>query len=724
MHLDLPVPATGHARHLVPWVSAMVLALAASLGACRLASVCGIGSLAWDTGEYVIEGLDTVDRLEAASLTAWPGIVRHHQGYAKPPLLVNVLAGWLWLVGPTRLDAAIAGNALVTTLVLFAVALLWAGRAAGGHAALLAALAVGAMPILGRTAAEVFPEPLILALATAAVAVLLWPDRRWPLWRVALLGAVIGLGMLAKASFPALVTGPFLVWLAAGRTFDAPPAPRRIGILAAATAAGLALASIWYSTNWREAIDYVRSAHAFNLHPDWTRAQVLSQWVDSLVRETFGIAGVVLVLAALAALPLGRLDRRRLSALAMMSGGLPMLVIGLSSPNVASRLQLPAAGLLVIGAAMLVPSPAGTLRSRLVWSAVLVAVGLQWTAVQVAPVWRSFSPAGRIPFERACAKLDPYGRSRGRSCPDTRPAEAVVAAMGGLADQGLWPSCRLVTNHRELNVAALEVTAASRGLRVRFSWATYFTWDEAKRASVLDDLRHTPTVLVALFPGPRLGATDPTLNCHVDEVLDFVRTRSNGFSVWRRIAPEDGAFTLFLMRNFDPETLPPSRPLAAELGGMLQIRGFAADARGLLVDFWCLERTGHDLAVAIRGTPAATAEHASAPALVADDRLFPPTSAWRSHRRYRVRLPVKGFREDVPYTVRLTLFDPHRISGEWRTIPRTDPVGGTEVVLTDVVFARAGRDDSGPRTPQIPRPTPDPEQRTSYTPATNTGRSR
>ncbi len=677
------------ARDWIWWIAAVLVAIVVSLEACWFSAACGPTSLAWDEGEYVLAALNTADRLEGSSLTHWPHVVRHDQHYAKPPLLVNILAAWLVLLGPSHLMSTIAGNALTTSLALYAIVALWAGRLCGGRGAFLGVLAVGAMPILGRIAAQVFPEPLVLLLVVATAATLLWPAPRWPAWRIGLLGVEIGLGLLAKASFPALIVGPLLVWLLLGATLGVPRFRARLAILIAAGFVGVALAWVWYGTNWREALDYVRSAHAFNLHPAWSREQVLSEWARTLTWETFGGCGVVLILASFTGFASRRTDPRRLSGLALIAAGIPMLAAGLSSANVASRLQLPAAGAVLLGAAILTSAPARKPLPKLAWLGLVVLVALQWTAVQGAPLWRAFTSRRNVPCAAVVDRLDPIGRSRGISCPDGRPALAVVDAMGELAELGLWPVCRLATNHRELNVGVVEVTAAARELPARFAWATYFSWDAAKRTDALELAKRTPTVVAALFPGRHWGAPEPALNVYVDEVLDFVRDRSNGFSIWRRIAPEDGAFTLFLLRNFDPESLPPLHPLAAEFGSLIQINGFATDRQGLFVDCMCIGRTSRNWAVAIRGVPAAAADLTTAPAFVVDVPIQPPTSGWRPGRRYRVRLPVRDFAQGTAYTVTLSLFDPDHPPSGSHVPARTDAIWGRSVVLPDVAFGRA-----------------------------------
>ncbi len=684
------------ARNWVWWIAAALVAIVVSLEACWFSAACGPTSLAWDEGEYVLAALQTADRLEGSSLTHWPHVVRHDQHYAKPPLLVNILTAWLVVLGPSRLMSAIAGNALTTSLALYAIVALWAGRLCGGRGAFLGVLAVGAMPILGRSAAQVFPEPLVLLLVVTTAATLLWPTPRWPAWRIGLLGMAIGLGLLAKASFPALIAGPLLVWLLLGAAFGVSRFRARLAILVAAGFAGVVLASIWYQTNWHEALDYVRSAHAFNLHPAWSRAQVLTEWARVLTWETFGGCGVVLVLASVTAFAPRRADPCRLSGLALLAAGIPMLAAGLSSANVAARLQLPAAGAVLLGAAMLSSAPPRTRLPKLAWLGMAVLMALQWTAIQGAPLWRARTSRRNVPLAAVFDRLDPYGHSRGVSCPDGRPALAVIDAMEELAELGLWPACRLATNHRELNVGVLDVTAAARELPARFSWATYFSWDTARRKAALEDAKRMPTVIAALFPGNHWGAPEPVLNAHVDEVLDFVRERSNGYSIWQRITPDDGAFMLVLLRNFDPGSLPPLHPLAAEFGSLIRINGFAADGRVLLVDFTCIRRIGRDWAVAIRATPGPAARIRAASPLAADVPIHPPTSAWRPGRRYLVRLPVEGVVEDAAYTVTLTLFDPHRTASGWDVLERTGEQAKATATLPEVVFRRT-RDE--PTTP-------------------------
>lgn len=671
------------------WIAAALVALVAASAAAWFVADCGTTALAWDEGEYVLQALATADRLEVGSIARWPSIIRDQQHYGKPPLLVNLLAGWIVLVGPTRLMTALALSSFTIALALMAVAGALAGRLVGARGAFVTVLALSAMPVVGRITSEVFTEPLVLTLVLAMTAVLLWPVPRWGVGRSALLATAIGLGLLAKTTFPVLVAGPALVWLLAGSGDGGPSPARRIVTLLASGLGGLAVASVWYATNWYHAFHHVRSSVAFNVHPDLTPLQILSAWVRTLAFEAFGACVVLVLIGSVVALLLGRVERRlRLAALALLAAGLPVLLAGLVSPNVSARLQLPAAGALTVGATLVAGLPARRRWSRLVSVGLTCLVGIQWLVVQGAPVVWTALPSSQRATSRAARGLIRAMPPRPTGCPDPRPATAVVEAMEELGEQGLWPECRLVTNHGVLNVAILDVTSAARGVPARFGWATYFSWDDAAREAAVDQMLRSPTVIAALFPGRAIGGTHPVLNRFTDEVLDFVREPSSGYTVWRRVAPPDGAFTLFLLRNFDPDALPPLRPVAAELGGLMRVTGFAGDERGLIVEFRCLERTPRDLAVAARATPSARGDAGPPPPVLAVDApMVPGTSAWRPGRHYLVRIPVEVDDRTLAHSVAISVFDPRRTASGWDALQRSDGEPGVWVALGQVTFA-------------------------------------
>lgn len=249
----------------------------------------------------------------------------------------------------------------------------------------------------------------------------------------AVLGVILGLGCLAKLSFPLTAAG--FAWAARRRLRPHLPA---------ALALAAAIAASWYAFNARQAAAFLWSAsfgyvaHAY----EGGRASVFG-WLLSLARDGFSWP-----LLAAAAGTAGFAARRGWRPAAAALWGLAPLAVYAASPNRDPRLcspLLPAAAALAATAAASLPG-----RSRAVAAGLLLSAGLGVLADQ------TFLAAG----PRALAYNG--APERGEAWDRSAALEAAARAVGGRGTVAVF------FRHPRLNAANLASLAAARRLGVRF----------------------------------------------------------------------------------------------------------------------------------------------------------------------------------------------------------------------------------------------------------------
>lgn len=540
----------------------------------------GLPSLAYDECEYALQMLETAELLFRRGLLAWPDIVAWHQQYAKPPLLVDLSAGVLLLVGQVRVVGALAVTMVVVT-ALTSIAVFRLVRALFClRTALLSVTAVGAIPASGLLASRFFPEPLVTLLLVLLLGVLFSPHPRAPTTRTLLLAAVVCAGLLAKSTFPVLAAGPILLRLL-DRSESATAAEMRLSI-ASGTVLGIAASAIWYATNFADAFAYARDAYDWASREPTSVLDHVRHWASAVALRALGIGGSVVALTVVAlgvARLVGRrratgdeavprdgegpwssLDReQRTFLLALAAASLPSIAIALPSPNVSTRLLLPAFSMLAIGAAIALAEARVGVIARSVRVVALVLLALQWSAVQVgglSPVRASEAPP---PLSRAVRALNPYFGPLDRF--DIRPLEALLRATAPLA----WsaralgprqPTIYFVDNHPELDLSRFQLYQSVRRASLPVGWLCYFEWSPERRAAALKDAREHPSLVVSYRPEGSLRSDLEFLNRHADECLRAVRDPASGFRRVRDFAPPDASYALELYANFDLPSAP------------------------------------------------------------------------------------------------------------------------------------------------------------------------
>ncbi len=140
------------------------------------------------------------------------GTLFHSLGF-RPPLPVMVQTGFAWLMpgGVTLVSMRLTCLALhlLAVVQVFGLTRLLAGT---GRAASISALLAAAAPMIAGWFRVETPEPLTAVVYLAVLHQLLRTDLKQPR-PAALLGILIGLGLLTKLLFPALMLGPLLAFI-------------------------------------------------------------------------------------------------------------------------------------------------------------------------------------------------------------------------------------------------------------------------------------------------------------------------------------------------------------------------------------------------------------------------------------------------------------------------------------------------------------------------------
>jgi hypothetical protein len=377
---------------------------------------------AWDDAWY----LETAFRLWEAfgrgladGAAAWSSALR-----SKPPLLALLPLPLFALTGPSERLAPLACVAAQAAACLFTgltARALWPAHPRRGALAALAAALTALLPLLYGVSRRFYAESLLAALAAAAA------------WRLAsreggaALGAALGLGVLAKASFPLFVAGP--LWL------------RRAALGRRALLTGAALAATWWAFNLPYAAGYAWSAGFGGLAADYGRPDPFgfpARLAAQALSWPLALAGLAVFSAAAARGP-RRPDEGTVFALAWAA---PLAVFALSS-NLEPRLWAPALPALALLAARAACAFDGA-------AALLLGAG---GAVFVRQTFL-LAPQAALPWNGAPVR--DAGWDRGALL------DAAEAAAGGAS-----PVAALALEHRLLNANNLSSLAAQRGSRLR-----------------------------------------------------------------------------------------------------------------------------------------------------------------------------------------------------------------------------------------------------------------
>lgn len=403
-----PAPGPRHRRRrTVPWTWAATGAAVAVSTAANLAWVLrDHTSPSWDQSHYL---WITAVLQHALDHHGPVGFVRalYTTDPSRAPLWPLAMLPMAYVLGPGP------GMGLAVNLVLWPVLLLATGAVAarlfGETARVVATLVLLPMPLVLGLAHTELQDYLLLVLSVLAVWLLVRARRFSATAASVLLGVVLALGSLCKASFLVSVAGPFAVTVVAAAlavTAMAPgarwPAARRparnLGLCALVALSPLV---IWYVPNWSPTLAYLRQQRG--VQPGSVRDPLspdrLAAFAANTARNMSKVSVVLVVVLAVAALPwlvrrLGRHapGRRRAVLVAAFVGSwfaVPLVVLATNhtqDPRYAVA-AYPALAVIAGGLVAKALSPAG---ARLALAAV--------AAVAVVGLLEADGPAGWAPY--------------------------------------------------------------------------------------------------------------------------------------------------------------------------------------------------------------------------------------------------------------------------------------------------------------------------------------
>ena len=201
---------------------------------------------AWDQTDYLLASLGLLDTFREGGLPELlRTALRTTSGFGRPPLLsllpipIYELAG----AGPKA-----AHLTLLVFLPLLLLPLYGIGRRLGGEGAGLAACLIAATtPHLAGLSRQFFVEFPLAAVVTGSLYLLLRLRDEERIWLYAGLSVGVAVGMMLKVTY-LLFVGP--AWLVVAVGVMRRGRRRHLLALAAAAAAGLAMAAVWYLPNW------------------------------------------------------------------------------------------------------------------------------------------------------------------------------------------------------------------------------------------------------------------------------------------------------------------------------------------------------------------------------------------------------------------------------------------------------------------------------------------
>ena len=278
-------------RDIDRWALPLTLAVVTGLTACHAYYVMASRiSPSTDEAHYMTGALSIAEGIRGGTLSSiWRGY-QNALGF-KAPLLCVPAAAIMLVTGGLTLPSML--SLVVTFLVLGLASYSLFRRCVMPFQAAMATTLLLTTPMVTGLTHRFYVELLLVLIAVVYVDLL--TREPWVFTGKSLaLGLVLGLGVLCKISFPALVALPTLYSL-----WRAPRAWKTAWNVLAAGGAALAIAGSWYLRNWRPTLEHARlAASAPELYyPHWIQADIsVCAWV---VVVLFGVVGLGVVLMRL-----------------------------------------------------------------------------------------------------------------------------------------------------------------------------------------------------------------------------------------------------------------------------------------------------------------------------------------------------------------------------------------------------------------------------------------
>jgi MFS family permease len=618
----------------------------------------GAAALSWDDSEYISQALLTHDRVKDAGIWTWPLVIAREQHYAKPPLLVNTLALAALVLGRTHVWGAVG-----VVLALSNLALLWGvarlfRSTMDERAALLAVLTTAGLPVMVAFAPMVLVEVQLAALVVWMMALLVssreGPPPGWR-WTIAL-GVVLGLGMLSKATFPFYAILPLGLWLWEGRR----QAAARFDALGRAVVIGALIALVWYWGNWAEALFYARLAAVVVMDPSVTAADRLAQWLKFVARD--GVGWTVALAMVLGWVRWSRADWRLPAWLT--ASAVPLILTAVLSPApvttrhlLVSELELGLAGCALVAAAL--ASGRIALWRRAAIFAVLglgAALGMGAHALMASD---------------ACWNQPRVQAARERWLPalvntDSNSELAVEAAFQLLAAANEQESALLVGEDLYMNVPRLALHSVTQANFIRFDYATYFNWTEARCVARLAAAREARQPIL-VYRRPWSAGEPAYLNRYEGMSLAYLADPANGYREVGRRAVLGAELALYTRRPSEARPEIALREARAMFGGQIELLGVGFTEREFAVRL----RVARHCAVNYKLMAHIHRDgEAGAPRRIWDQTVRPPLSNWVTGQTRVLRFGLPEGFDPARDAIRIGFFDEADSAHGWPPLKR------------------------------------------------------
>ena len=246
----------------LPWFRIAVILIVATSAALTVAWIAVDRTPpAWDQSRYLMDALDYVRGLHRAGVGGVINAFFSADPYYAPGYAAFLFPFELFL-GPSVQSALIANLVLWVGLLVTVTAI--ARQVFGDKAALITCALTATIPELLFFLHQALIDIPAATCACLAVLVMLRTAQFTRSITCALLGAIVGIGLLTKATVLVFLAGPILVvGLRAVLRLTAASRAKRLRVganMLLATAVAASVAGPWYVTNWDTTIAYLQSS--------------------------------------------------------------------------------------------------------------------------------------------------------------------------------------------------------------------------------------------------------------------------------------------------------------------------------------------------------------------------------------------------------------------------------------------------------------------------------
>jgi 4-amino-4-deoxy-L-arabinose transferase-like glycosyltransferase len=516
----------------------------------------GADMFVWDDSEYLLQVLQAQNYIHHHGVLSWPYYIARFQ-HTKPPLYIDSVVPWVVLLGRDRLMLAMA-------IVSAASAALWAvmvfvlvGRLADYWRGLLAAMAMACLPGMARWLTTAEPDAQLATLVVGTVVMLAATRKPWGMPKAVLLGVFMGLGVLAKTTYPLFVGLPMAYWLVMGGGREVRLSQRVKTLVVAAVVATL-VASLWYAFNLKGAFYYAQFSTSYQERVGMNRSLATRVHDWAWVMAASGIGWVLLAIGAYGVILaiIGCFAKGKQSFalrpdfyLYFLLGAIPFIVMSVRT-QVSSNTRHPLSSLVLIALAILIFVFQSVERSgfprRLALTPIALIVTVQFVATMLTLHPAVAARLNKSGFAVWAARLIPSSRDVRPTVSSIKDHVLTVMKSSGRSLPDHW---FLSGNTGKLNVSRMRLPMTMDDLPVQLDWCSYFTWEDEKCARTLNEIKKSPCVIMAYEPVYRPKTEDAINNRNSKFTRAFLDNPANGFKPIPQFASKDKTYVLQFYTN-------------------------------------------------------------------------------------------------------------------------------------------------------------------------------